>query len=174
MKCPFCKKDNDKVVDTRVHEDGCLIKRRRFCNSCKKRFTTYERIEVTSVRVKKRDGSRVPFDRAKLRQGIERACWKRSVSDAQISELVAQVENRIDTDGETEIDTNYIGEAVMDLLRDLDEVAYVRFASVYREFRDAKDFARELNSLFENNARKRNGAADADRNGEGEDGKDIW
>ena len=136
-------------------EDGFVIKRRRFCSSCNRRFTTYERVEVTNVRVIKKDGSRVPFDRAKLRQGIERACWKRPVSEGQISALVARVETKIENDGETEVDTNYIGENVMACLRDLDEVAYVRFASVYRKFSDAEDFARELGALLEDNSRKK-------------------
>ena len=155
MKCPYCREENDRVVDTRSVEDGLVIKRRRYCNSCHRRFTTYERVEVTNVRVIKKDGSRVPFDRAKLRQGIERACWKRPVSEGQISALVAQLDMKIETDGETEIDTNYIGENVMEFLRNLDEVAYVRFASVYRKFSDAEDFARELGPLLEDPTRKR-------------------
>lgn len=155
MKCPYCREENDRVVDTRAVEDGFVIKRRRFCSSCNRRFTTYERVEVTNVRVIKKDGSRVPFDRAKLRRGIERACWKRPVSEGQISALVAGVETKIENDGENEVDTNYIGENVMAFLRDLDEVAYVRFASVYRKFSDAEDFARELGAILEDHSRKR-------------------
>ena len=149
MKCPYCRVDNDKVVDTRTGDDGFVIRRRRCCNSCGKRFTTYERVEVTNVRVVKKDGSRVPFDRAKLRQGIERACWKRPVSEGQISALVAELETKFENEGETEVSTNDIGEAVMEFLRGLDEVAYVRFASVYRKFNCAKDFAKELGPMLE-------------------------
>ena len=155
MKCPYCRADDDRVTDTRVAEDGFVIKRRRYCNVCNRRFTTYERIEVTNIRVIKRDGTRVPFDREKLRKGIERACWKRPVSEGQISELIARVETKIENDGENEIDTDYIGENVLDCLRELDEVAYVRFASVYRKFDSVDDFSRELRSLLKEQPNKR-------------------
>ena len=155
MKCPYCRADNDRVVDTRVAEDGFMIKRRRYCNVCNRRFTTYERIEVTNIRVIKRDGTRVPFDREKLRKGIERACWKRPVSEGQISALIARVETKIENDGENEIDTDYIGENVLACLRELDEVAYVRFASVYRKFDSVDDFSRELRSLLKEQSKKR-------------------
>ena len=155
MKCPYCRADNDRVVDTRVAEDGFMIKRRRYCNVCNRRFTTYERIEVTNIRVIKRDGTRVPFDREKLRKGIERACWKRPVSEGQISALIARVETRIENDGENEIDTDYIGENVLACLRELDEVAYVRFASVYRKFDSVDDFSHELRSLLKDQSNKR-------------------
>ena len=140
MKCPYCRADNDRVVDTRVAEDGFMIKRRRYCNVCNRRFTTYERIEVTNIRVIKRDGTRVPFDREKLRKGIERACWKRPVSEGQISALIARVETKIENDGENEIDTDYIGENV---------------ASVYRKFDSVDDFSRELRSLLKEQSKKR-------------------
>ena len=155
MKCPYCRADNDRVVDTRVAEDGFMIKRRRYCNVCNRRFTTYERIEVTNIRVIKRDGTRVPFDREKLRKGIERACWKRPVSEGQISALIARVETKSENDGENEIDTDYIGENVLACLRELDEVAYVRFASVYRKFDSVDDFSRELRSLLKEQSKKR-------------------
>ena len=155
MKCPYCRADNDRVVDTRVAEDGFMIKRRRYCNVCNRRFTTYERIEVTNIRVIKRDGTRVPFDREKLRKGIERACWKRPVSEGQISALIARVETKIENDGENEIDTDYIGENVLACLRELDEVAYVRFASVYRKFDSVDDFSRGLRSLLKEQSKKR-------------------
>ena len=155
MKCPYCRADNDRVVDTRVAEDGFMIKRRRYCNVCNRRFTTYERIEVTNIRVVKRDGTRVPFDREKLRKGVERACWKRPVSEGQISALIARVETKIENDGENEIDTDYIGENVLACLRELDEVAYVRFASVYRKFDSVDDFSRELRSLLKDQSNKR-------------------
>ncbi|MBR5415421.1 MAG: transcriptional repressor NrdR [Thermoguttaceae bacterium] len=155
MKCPYCRADDDRVVDTRVAEDGFVIKRRRYCNVCNRRFTTYERIEVTNIRVVKRDGTRVPFDREKLRKGVERACWKRPVSEGQISALIARVETKIENDGENEIDTDYIGENVLACLRELDEVAYVRFASVYRKFDSVDDFSRELRSLLKDQSNKR-------------------
>ena len=150
MKCPFCHQDNDRVVDTRTSDDGYVIRRRRLCCRCAKRFTTFERIESTSVRVVKRDGSRVPFDREKLRYGLERACWKRSVSDSQISTLIARIEEEIDSAFETEVESQFIGEQAMQLLRELDQVAYVRFASVYRKFQDAHDFAQELGNMLKN------------------------
>ncbi|MDO5566034.1 MAG: transcriptional regulator NrdR [Planctomycetia bacterium] len=150
MKCPFCRGKNDRVVDTRASDDGFVVRRRRLCLSCLKKFTTYERIEVTNVRVIKRDGTRVPFDRAKLRQGIERACWKRPISEGQISALLAELETRMESEAETEVRTEYIGEQVMQLLRSLDEVAYVRFASVYRRFRNVEDFAHELEPMLNN------------------------
>ena len=155
MKCPYCRQENDRVVDTRVMEDGFVIRRRRYCASCNRRFTTYERIEVTNIRVIKRDGTRVPFDRDKLRKGVERACWKRPVSEGQISELVARVETKIENDGENEVDTNYLGENVLAYLRELDEVAYVRFASVYRKFDSVDDFSRELGALINENSVQR-------------------
>lgn len=154
MKCPYCREENDKVVDTRTGEDGFVIRRRRFCNSCGKRFTTYERVEVTNVRVVKKDGTRVPFDRDKLRRGIERACWKRPVSEGQISALVAELETKIENEGETEVTARSIGELVMKFLRTLDEVAYVRFASVYRKFNNAEDFAKELAPMLADSRRK--------------------
>jgi transcriptional repressor NrdR len=150
MRCPFCHQDNDKVVDTRTSDDGFVIRRRRTCCACGKRFTTYERIETTQVRVIKRNGHRVPFDREKLRQGLERACWKRQISDAQISTLIAQVESDIDSIFETEVESHFIGERVMQYLGELDQVAFVRFASVYRHFQDASDFAKDLGEMLQN------------------------
>lgn len=146
MKCPFCRADNDRVVETRTSEDGFVIRRRRSCLTCGKRFTTYERIEAVNVRVIKRDGSRVPFDRNKVREGVERACWKRPVRDSQISELVAELETRIE--GDLEVSTQEIGEMTMQLLRRLDEVAYVRFASVYHKFDTIKDFRNAISNIL--------------------------
>lgn len=145
MKCPFCRCDNDRVIETRTSDDGFVIRRRRVCQSCKKRYTTYERIEIVNIRVVKRDGTRVPFDREKLRRGIERACWKRPVREAQISELVAGLETRLE--GETEVATQRIGELAMELLRKVDEIAYIRFASVYQDFANVQDFAKALQSM---------------------------
>ena len=150
MKCPFCHLDNDRVVDTRTSDDGYIIRRRRLCCACAKRFTTFERIESTSVRVVKRDGSRVPFDREKLRRGLERACWKRSITDSQISTVIARIEEEIDAAFETEVESEFIGEQAMQMLCELDQVAYVRFASVYRKFQSAHDFAQELGNMLKN------------------------
>ncbi|MGN1064145.1 MAG: transcriptional regulator NrdR [Thermoguttaceae bacterium] len=150
MKCPFCHKDNDRVVETRTSDDGFLVRRRRVCQSCNRRFTTYERIEVGNLRVIKRDGVRVPFDRDKIREGVERACWKRPVREAQISELVAELETSLE--GETEVESQRIGEMTMALLRKIDEIAYVRFASVYRKFNTAQDFTEILRAMAESNA----------------------
>ena len=151
MKCPYCRHDNDRVVDTRTGEEGYAVRRRRHCCECNKRFTTYERVESISVHVRKRDGTRVPFDRDKLRRGLERACWKRPISDAQISSLLAEVESEIDQLFTTEVESRAIGEIVMRLLRELDQVAYVRFASVYLHFKDAQDFANELRPMLGKN-----------------------
>jgi len=150
MRCPFCQQDNDKVGDTRTSADGFVVRRRRTCCSCKKKFTTYERIEATQIRVIKKDGSRVPFDRERLQQGLERACWKRQISDAQISTLITQVELDIDGAFETEVESRFIGERVMHYLGKLDQVAYVRFASVYRQFNDTDDFIKELQRMRQN------------------------
>ena len=150
MRCPYCHEDNDKVADTRISTDGYVIRRRRTCFGCGKKFTTYERVEATQIRVVKRDGSRVPFDRERLQQGIERACWKRQISDTQISMLITQVEHDIDSSFESEVQSQFIGERVMHYLGELDQVAYVRFASVYRHFEDADDFTLELQRMKEN------------------------
>ena len=151
MKCPYCRHDYDRVVDTRTGEEGYVVRRRRLCCECNKRFTTYERVESISVHVRKRDGTRVPFDRDKLRSGLERACWKRPISDAQISTLLAEVESEIDQLFQPEVESRFIGEIVMKLLRELDQVAYVRFASVYLHFKDAQDFANELRPMLDKN-----------------------
>lgn len=148
MKCPFCHIDNDKVIDTRAGEDGAVIRRRRLCCHCNRRFTTYERVEATTVRVVKRDQTRVLFDSQKIRQGIERACWKRPISGEQLTELVAGIASEIDAKYDSEISSREIGRIVMERLRTLDPVAYVRFASVYLEFQDASDFAGELRPML--------------------------
>ncbi len=139
MKCPYCRKDNDRVIDSRTSPDGS-IRRRRECNSCRRRFTTYERIEDRPMHVIKKDGVRVPFERDKIRAGVEKACWKRPVSAEQIEALLVEVENEIFSKFETEVESQYLGELIMEHLRQLDQIAYVRFASVYREFQDVNDF----------------------------------
>ena len=148
MKCPFCQSDNDRVIDSRASEDGFAIRRRRECLDCKRRCTTYERVEGTTIRVVKKDGTREPFDRAKIKRGLEKACWKRPVSDAQLEQLLTAVENDLEARLESEVDTQIIGELVMKRLRDIDEVAYVRFASVYRQFKDLHDFVDELKPML--------------------------
>jgi transcriptional repressor NrdR len=148
MKCPFCQSDNDRVIDSRGSEDGFAIRRRRECLGCKRRFTTYERVEGASFRVIKKDGVREPYDRTKIKRGLEKACWKRPVSDAQIEAVVAGVENDLESRFEAEIESRLIGEAVMHHLKDLDQVAYVRFASVYRQFKDLNDFVDELKPML--------------------------
>ena len=144
MKCPFCRMDNDRVIDSRACQDGFSIRRRRQCLKCKRRYTTYERIEESAIKVVKKDGSRVPFSRDKIKYGLERACWKRPIGDRDIERTVAAIENDVFSSFETEIESRRLGELVMDHLRELDEVAFVRFASVYRQFADAGDFVEEL------------------------------
>jgi transcriptional repressor NrdR len=148
MKCPFCHVDHDRVIDTRASEDGIATRRRRECLDCKRRYTTYERIEGTTVKIVKKDGSREPFDRSKIKKGLEKACWKRPISDAQLETIVSDVENEIETNYEAEVESPKVGEMVMRRLCVLDQVAYVRFASVYRQFKDARDFVDELRLML--------------------------
>jgi transcriptional repressor NrdR len=147
MRCPFCKADDDRVVDSRSASEGDVIRRRRECNVCGKRFTTYERLEEAPLRVIKRDGARVGYDRAKILRGILRSCEKRAVSESRIERLVDEVEDAISQSFDREVPSTFIGEEVMRRLSKIDQVAYVRFASVYRQFRDASDFAREIERL---------------------------
>ena len=148
MRCPFCQADQDRVTDSRASEDGFAIRRRRQCLACKRRYTTYERIERTQLKVVKKDGARVPYDRDRLKQGLEKACWKRPISDSRLEAIVRDVENDIETQFESEVESRYLGELVMRRLRDLDQVAYVRFASVYRQFEDVHDFVDELRPML--------------------------
>ena len=144
MRCPYCRRDNDKVVDTRACEDGFSIRRRRECLHCERRFTTYERLEEIHIKVVKKDGVREPFNREKIRAGLEKACWKRPVSNDQIDSIVATVTSELFNDFEDEVNSRVIGQLVMKHLAEKDQVAYVRFASVYREFKDVRDFVDEL------------------------------
>jgi transcriptional repressor NrdR len=148
MKCPFCQADNDRVIDSRPSQDGFATRRRRECLNCKHRYTTYEHIEATSVKIVKKDGTREPFDRLKIKRGLEKACWKRPVSDAQIEAVVTAVENEIEEQLEQEVSSRDVGEIVMRQLRQLDQVAFVRFASVYRQFEDVRDFVQELKPML--------------------------
>ena len=148
MKCPFCQGDNYRVIDSRASQDGFAIRRRRECLACKRRYTTYERIEGTTVKIVKKDGVREPFDPTKIKQGLEKACWKRPISDAQLEAIIAAVENDLETNFESEVESRQVGELVMQHLRQLDQVAYVRFASVYRQFEDVHDFVSELKPML--------------------------
>lgn len=148
MKCPFCGISDSKVVDSRPDKGGSGIRRRRECEQCSKRFTTHERIEDILPLVLKKDGRREPFDRMKIISGIKKACEKRPISVEEIERLVDRLETRIQETSEREISTTVIGEWVMKELHDLDEVAYVRFASVYRSFRDINEFMQELQELL--------------------------
>jgi transcriptional repressor NrdR len=152
MRCPHCGHLEDRVVDSREAQEGLVTRRRRECLSCKGRFTTYERIEEVLPQVVKKDGRREAFDRHKIVEGVATACQKRPVSAEQVEALVAAVERELSDLGEREIPTSVIGEAVMRRLRTLDEVAYVRFASVYRAFRDVGEFMAELEGLARKNS----------------------
>ncbi|MBN1290740.1 MAG: transcriptional repressor NrdR [Candidatus Latescibacteria bacterium] len=149
MKCPFCGSDTDKVVDSRSSKNGESIRRRRECQNCNQRFTTYEYIEDVSLNVIKTDGSREPFDRKKLLSGITISCAKRPIPTDKLDEIVDQIARDIEARGEREISSKIIGEMVMTHLKELDEVAYVRFASVYRKFKDKSEFMKELKSIFD-------------------------
>ncbi len=148
MKCPYCSFEEDKVIDSRPTDEGATIRRRRECLSCHKRYTTYEKVENMPIMVIKKDGSRQAYDREKVRKGILRACEKRSVSINQIEKILDVIEGQINNSLEREVTSEFIGELVMEKLRELDEVAYVRFASVYRQFKDINTFMNELNKLL--------------------------
>ncbi len=150
MRCPFCKKDNDKVIDTRPSEDGSVIRRRRECLDCAKRFTTHERLEEMPVRVVKKSGRREPFDRSKILNGVTRAVEKRSISIETVENLVESIEREVLEGTDREISTKDIGELVMAKLRAVDEVAYVRFASVYREYQALEEFVNEIRTIKPN------------------------
>ena len=149
MRCPFCKADNDKVVDSRASEGGEAIRRRRECLECGRRYTTYERVEEIPLRVIKKDGTREAFDRRKILEGMSKACEKRPVSTEKLDELVSDIERQLADVAEREVTSHQIGELVMAKLRELDQVAYVRFASVYRAFKDINQFLEELRPLLE-------------------------
>lgn len=148
MKCPFCGQDNTRVVDSRPVDDNSAIRRRRMCDECGKRFTTYEKVETIPLIVIKKDQNREQYDRSKIEAGVLRACHKRPVSAEQISQLVDAVETQIFNMEVREIPSTIIGELVMDKLKDLEAVAYVRFASVYREFKDVNTFMDELKKIL--------------------------
>ncbi|MEC4669592.1 MAG: transcriptional regulator NrdR [Nitrospirota bacterium] len=147
MKCPFCDELEDKVVDSRMAREGEVIRRRRECLACKRRYTSYERIEESLPIVVKKDGRREPFDRLKIVSGLKKACEKRPISTATIEAVADRIEKRIQEMGETEVSSRTVGEEVVRELHQLDQVAYVRFASVYREFKDIEQFMDELKIL---------------------------
>ena len=148
MKCPYCNEADTKVIDSRPADDNSSIRRRRQCERCGKRFTTYEKLETMPLMVIKKDDSREAYDRSKIEAGILHSCHKRPVSSRQISTMIDEIENQIFNREEKEIPTSVIGELVMDKLKSVDEVAYVRFASVYREFKDVSTFMEELGKLL--------------------------
>jgi transcriptional repressor NrdR len=156
MKCPHCQTDSDRVTDSRASQDGACTRRRRECLKCGYRFTTYERIEGAGPRIIKKDGTREPFDRMKIKRGLEKACWKRRISDEQLEAVVAAVENELEARFEPEVPSRDVGELVMGHLREVDQVAYGRFARVYRQFEDVHDFVHELKPMLAEE-RKRHG-----------------
>lgn len=148
IRCPFCHEDGNRVMETEISEGGFAVRRHRECLSCRRAFTTFERSEERTIKVVKKDGTRAPFDRQKIRQGLEKACWKRSIRDEQIEAIVVALEDDVHARGEPEVATSYLGELVMQHLRKLDQVAFVRFASVYRQFQDVQDFVDELDGIM--------------------------
>jgi transcriptional repressor NrdR len=148
MRCPYCKIDDDHVLETRPMEGGLSVRRRRQCKRCRRRFTTYERVEPRPVLVIKKSGKRQPFDRQKLLQALQKACAKRPITDERMGEMLDRIESRIHEKYDKEVPAKEIGDLVMLELRDLDQVAYVRFASVYREFQDVGEFLKELGPML--------------------------
>jgi transcriptional repressor NrdR len=155
MRCPFCKKTENKVIDSRLSQEGHVIRRRRECLECTRRFTTYERVEEMLPLVVKKDGRREAFDREKVLVGLTKAVEKRPVSAEQLEQIVVDIEQRLQESGEKEVASKVIGEHVMRSLQKVDDVAYVRFASVYRSFRDVKEFMEELQDLLAERATKK-------------------
>ncbi len=157
MKCPFCNSQNLKVIDSRPSDDDTAIRRRRQCEECGRRFTTYEKVEIFPLMVVKKDETREPYDRAKIEAGIMRACHKRPIAMEKITDMINDIETCIFRQADREITSTEIGEIVMDHMRDLEDVAYVRFASVYRSFTDVDSFAEELKTLLK--TKKKNSRA---------------
>jgi len=148
MRCPYCRADNDHVIDSRSDKGGFAIRRRRECRACGRRYTTYERLDELDLKVVKKDGAREPFDPEKIRSGLTKACWKRPISNEQIEAVVSAVEREVYAQFDGEVDSQALGEIIMENLRQLDQVAYVRFASVYRQFQDVHDFVDELQPML--------------------------
>lgn len=150
MKCPFCESEDTKVIDSRPTEEGHAIRRRRECEACGKRFTTYEKVEESIIMVIKKDGRREAFDRNKILNGIVKACEKRPVPMVEIERMVNEIERSVNNKMVSEIESTVVGELIMDQLKEVDQVAYVRFASVYRQFTDANTFIKEVEKLLNN------------------------
>jgi transcriptional repressor NrdR len=159
MRCPFCGHLEDKVVDSRTGRTGDVIRRRRECMGCERRFTTYEQVEDILPIVVKKDGRREPYERSKIVTGLQKACQKRPVSQERIEEIVHEIENELFGLGEKEVPSTWVGQKIMEELRRLDDVAYVRFASVYRQFKDISEFMDELKVLLVNRGREERGEA---------------
>jgi transcriptional repressor NrdR len=154
MKCPYCGEIDNKVIDSRLSKDASVIRRRRECIVCNRRFTTYEHIEEIPIMIIKKDGRREVFNREKVRAGLKKACEKRNISVNVIEEAIDNLERDLRETGEKEIPASFVGEKIMTMLHGLDDVAYVRFASVYREFKDVNDFVAELKTLLSNHEQK--------------------
>ena len=154
MKCPYCGEIDNKVIDSRLSKDASVIRRRRECTVCNRRFTTYEHIEEIPIMIIKKDGRREVFSREKVRAGLKKACEKRNISVNVIEEAIDNLERDLRETGEKEIPASFVGEKIMTMLHGLDDVAYVRFASVYREFKDVNDFVAELKTLLSNHEQK--------------------
>jgi transcriptional repressor NrdR len=158
MRCPYCKSTEDRVIDSREAEDGLAVRRRRECGSCGKRYTTFERFESPILMVVKRSGGRVPFDRLKVIAGLAKACVNRPVDVNDVERVADEIEQTIRASGSPEVSTQEIGLAILDRLRELDEVAYVRFASVYKDFQELTDFEREVGQLLQKRTPPKAGA----------------
>lgn len=169
MRCPYCKSDNDRVIDSRASGDGFAIRRRRMCRDCGRRYTTYERVEGAELRVVKKSGERVEFERAKILGGLRRACEKRPITAEQLEGIVENVERQCLEAFDKEVPSKVIGELIMEQLRHLDQVAYVRFASVYREFKDVSQFLEELETMLERGKRRGPEAVGNARDGQGDE-----
>lgn len=162
MRCPYCYSDNDGVRDSRIVDDGKAIRRRRFCNHCRRRFTTYERVEGL-LQVRKRDGTQQDFSRAKIERGLRAACWKRTIAAEVVDKLAADIESHILDNYEKEVTSEEIGKLCMEFLREVDQVAFVRFASVYRSFSDAQDFVDELTPILKPRSKPKKKKASKDQ-----------
>jgi transcriptional repressor NrdR len=154
VKCPFCKADNNRVIDSRASADGFAIRRRRECLGCERRYTTYERIEESPIRVVKKDGVREPFERRKILSGLMKACEKRAISIDTLDDIVTRIEHQVTEQFDREVPSKFIGRLVMRELRKIDQVAYVRFASVYRDFKDISEFVDEIKPMLRSSGAK--------------------
>lgn len=148
IRCPYCHEENNRVLECESGEGGFAFRRERECLTCRRQFVTFERCEERAIKVVKKDGTRAPFDRHKIKVGLEKACWKRPISDQQLEDVITSIENDVRADYATEVPSSFLGELVMKHLRTLDQVAFVRFASVYREFKDVRDFVEELEPML--------------------------